>query len=286
MTKASSPVVSPAAATAPHNGFSLISNEKLLALYSTMLKSRLLAARIATAASGKDPKAAAGSEAPIAGMCIDLLPGDTLAPGQRGFAASFIKGLPLSAILAPRPRFRYAALNLVPPALSLAAQLERALEAAKTNKASRNKKLVVAFCGESSVAPDLLHQVMRQAAKRKLALLLVANSDADDESLSNKAKDCDLPVMTVDGADAVALYRVATESMAHARRGSGPTFVDCKPWIYAGQTAAERKKSADSIYRMEEYLTRKGLFDKKLKASVTAQFRKELDAALLFKGLA
>jgi hypothetical protein len=31
---------------------------------------------------------------------------------------------------------------------------------------------------------------------------------------------------------------------------------------------------------MEEYLTRKGLFDRKLKSAVTASFRRELDDAI------
>ena len=45
MTIATAPVVSPAAA-APQNGFSLISNDTLLHIYTTMLKCRLLQQRI------------------------------------------------------------------------------------------------------------------------------------------------------------------------------------------------------------------------------------------------
>lgn len=287
MTKASSTVLSAAGAAAPHNGFSLISNEKLLELYTTMLKCRMIETRVGSAAANTNGlKVAVGGEAPIAGLCADLLPGDTLAPGTRGFAASFVKGLPLNAILAPRPGFRYATLNLIPPSLRLDTQLERALTAAKLNKASRNKKLVVAFCGESSAASGVLHQVMREAGKRKLAMLLVFNSGPDNDEIGDKARECGFPSMTVDGADAVAVYRVATEAITHARRGRGPTLVDCRPWVHAGQSATERRKAADSVFRMEEYLTRKGLFDKKMKPSIKAEFRKELDAALLVKDLA
>jgi pyruvate dehydrogenase E1 component alpha subunit len=278
MTKASTTDLSQAGTTAPHNGFSLISNEKLLALYTTMLKCRMLAARM---------NAHAGSEAPIAGLCADLLPGDTLAPGYLGFGASFIKGLPLNTILSSRlpagsrSRFRYATLNLIPPSLRLDAQLERALAAAKANKASRNKKIVVAFCGESTAASGVLHEVMREAGKRKLAMLLAVNSEPDNDAIGDQAREYGFPSMTVDGADAVAVYRVATEAVTHARRGSGPTLVDLRPWVYPGQTAAARRKAVDSIFRMEEYLTRKGLFDKKFKLKVTASFRREIEAAVL-----
>jgi pyruvate dehydrogenase E1 component alpha subunit len=293
MTIASSKAASPAGAAAPHNGFSLISNEKLLELYSTMLKCRLIQTRIRALAKENGSiglHAAVGREAPIAGVCLDLLPGDTLAPSHLGYRASFVKGLPLSAIFsvlspgAGRSRPRYASLHLIPPSLSLSAQLERALSAAAENKKRRNKMIAVAFCGSSSAAPDLLQQAMRQAGKRNLPMLLVCHSDAHAEDISLKAQECGFPAVPVDGDDAVAVYRVATEAMTHARRGSGPTLIECKPWSPSGAKSPGRKTASDSIARMEEYLTRKGLFDKKFKSAVTTKFRRELDAAVRAAG--
>jgi TPP-dependent pyruvate/acetoin dehydrogenase alpha subunit len=289
MTIASSKAVPLAGATPPHNGFSLISNEKLLELYSTMLKCRMIQTRIRTLAIENGSislHAAVGREATVAGVCLDLLPGDTLAPSHHGYIASFVKGLPFAAIfsaLSPRvtrSRPRYAPLHLIPPSLSLSAQLERALSAARENKASKNKKIAVAFCGSSTAAPDILHEAMRQAGKRNLPMLLVCHSDAHVDDICLKAQDCGFPGVPVDGDDAVAVYRVGTEAMAHARRGSGPTLIDCKPWSPSGEKSAGHKTTSDSIARMEEYLTRKGLFDKKFKSAVTASFRRELDAAI------
>jgi TPP-dependent pyruvate/acetoin dehydrogenase alpha subunit len=166
MTIANSKVVPPAAATPPHNGFSLISNDKLLQIYSTMLKCRMIQARIRILAqqNGDLASGAAGQEAAIAGVVLDLLPGDTLAPSPGGFIPCFVKGLSLNRIfsaLSPRSgsaRPRYAPLNLIPPSLSLAAQLDRAIAAAAENKKSRDKKIAVAFCGNSSASPDVLHE--------------------------------------------------------------------------------------------------------------------------------
>jgi TPP-dependent pyruvate/acetoin dehydrogenase alpha subunit len=289
MTMASKTAVPQAGATTTHNGFSLISNEKLLELYSTMLKCRMLQTHIRTMGNANGwmgQESAEGGEACIAGLCVDLLAGDTLAPGPGGFGASFVKGLPVDKIFSiasragNRPRFRYATRGLIPPMLRLDAQLKRALIAAQANKASRNKNLVVAFCGEAKAAPEFLYEVMRQAGKRKLPMLLVCNSGTDSEDMCLKARECGFPGMTVDGADAVAVYRVTTEAVTHARRGNGPTLVDCKLWVHSGQKAIDRKRAADSILRMEEYLVRKGLFDKKFKASVRSQFRREIDAGM------
>lgn len=291
MTTASSKVVSQLDAAPPHDGFTLISNDKLLELYSTMLMCRMLQARIRTFSGGP---AASNSpvrpEAAIAGATVDLLPGDTLAPSPHGLVPAFIKGLPLGnifPIVVPggvKPRPPYARINLIPPSLSLAAQLERAIEVATANKKARNKRIVVAFCGNSTASPEPLHQAMRKAGKRDLPILLVCHSDSESDEICLKAQECDFPGVIVDGDDAVAVYRVATEAMAHARRGSGPTLIDCKPWVLPGQKPAKGRATHDPILRMEEYLTRKGLFDKKFKSKVTASFRRKLEAAINANG--
>jgi pyruvate dehydrogenase E1 component alpha subunit len=290
MTIASSKVVPPAATTPPHNGISLISNEKLLQLYSTMLKCRLLHARI-RAAANENGSAALSHEAAAVGVALDLLPGDTLAPSPHGFIPAFVKGLPLGSIfsaVAPKgskPRPPYARLNLIPPALSLKAQLDRAINAAIANKKTRNKQIAVAFRGSSNASPDLLHEAMRQAGKRNLPILFVCYSDSDSREICLKAQECGFPGVSVDGDDAVAVYRVATEAIAHARRGSGPTLIDCKPWLLSEHKSGKRQKAGNPILRMEEYLTRKGLFDKKFKSNVTAAFRRELEVAINVNGL-
>jgi pyruvate dehydrogenase E1 component alpha subunit len=121
---------------------------------------------------------------------------------------------------------------------------------------------------------------MRQAGTRNLPILLVCHSSSDCDEICLKAQESGFPGVSVDGDDAVAVYRVATEAIAHARRGSGPTLIDCKPWPLSGHKPGHRQAAGNPIPRMEEYLTRKGLFNKKFKSKVTADFRRELDAAL------
>ncbi len=294
MTTASSKVALTADPETPHNGFSLISNEKLLQLYSTMLKCSMLHARIGVLVNGNGSRAllaALSHEAAAVGVGLDLLPGDTLAPSPCGFIPSFVKGLPLGCIfsaVAPtgaKPLPQYARLNLIPPALGLKAQLDRALDAAIENKRTRNKQIVVAFCGSSSTAPGHLHKAMHQAGKRNLPILLVCHSNSDSDEACLKAREYDFPGVSVDADDAIAVYRVATEAIAHARRGSGPTLIDCKPWPLSGHKPGHRKAAGNPILRMEEYLTRKGLFEKKIKSKVIADFRRELEAALNADGI-
>ncbi len=282
MTIASKQTAAPAGTTPPHNGFSLISNDKLLQLYSTMLKCRMLEKRILvmTQRNGSiGPNAAMSQEASAVGVGVDLLPGDTLAPSHHGLIQCFVKGLPLNRIFSKaNGRSPYTPLNLIPSTFSLGIQLDRAVAAAIANKKNRNKKIAVAFCGFVSASPSLLQETMRIAGKRNLPILLVCHNDTDVD-ICQQAEDSGFPGVTVDGDDAVAVYRVTTEAIAHARRGSGPTLIECKPWPLSAPKPGKRSKPIDPILNMETYLVRKGLFDKKFKSAVIAAFRRELEAA-------
>jgi TPP-dependent pyruvate/acetoin dehydrogenase alpha subunit len=78
-------------------------------------------------------------------------------------------------------------------------------------------------------------------------------------------------VIPVDGHDAVAVYRVATEAITHARKGNGATIIEC---IF------DAGGEADALRRMEEYLTRKSLFRAAWKRKIAAEFAARLGEAL------
>jgi TPP-dependent pyruvate/acetoin dehydrogenase alpha subunit len=257
-----------------HSGFSLISDEKLIEIYSTMLRCRMIEKQIGAAA----PIAA------VAGVAIDLLPSDTLAPSQGALIPCYVKGLSLAALLSihagvtPAPRPNYAALGLVPPSFTFARQLERSLLTAAADRSKKSKRIAVIFCGGGTAGSSELATAMKQAGKKKLPMLFVRESGIEEEDAEAWTRKFGFPAITVDGDDAVAVYRVATESIAHARRGNGPTLIDCKTWPHGKGKRSGRGSGSDPIGNMEAYLTRKGLFSKKLKSSIVANFRRELAA--------
>jgi TPP-dependent pyruvate/acetoin dehydrogenase alpha subunit len=85
------------------NGFSLISSEKLLELYSTMLKCRMIEDSTRILFTNNDFSAnynsAAGREAVAVGVAIDLFPEDTFVPSSGDLIPFFISGLPLETLL-------------------------------------------------------------------------------------------------------------------------------------------------------------------------------------------
>jgi TPP-dependent pyruvate/acetoin dehydrogenase alpha subunit len=92
---------------------------------------------------------------------------------------------------------------------------------------------------------------------------------AEVEDVALKTREFHFPVIPVDGNDVVAVYRVASESITHARMRHSATLIECHLW-----------DGDDPILKMEQYLQRKGLFTPRLKRNIASAFARELDAAL------
>jgi TPP-dependent pyruvate/acetoin dehydrogenase alpha subunit len=135
-----------------------------------------------------------------------------------------------------------------------------------------SKQVVLAFSGPGVQSLDSLHAAMAYAARQKLGIVFVIETDGDSELSSaahtNASGICGIPV---DGNDVVAIYRVAQEAIQRARRGVGPTLIDCKPWPL--------ESAMDPVRRLEQALERRGLETRKLKERTVTAFRKELQAA-------
>ena len=275
-----------AAAPSIQNGFSLISNEKLLQLYATMLKCRMLEERIRI--PGKISKlqgivsGAMGQEAAAVGVILNLGSEDTIAPLPGDVIAGFIKGVPLEDIFAglraPVP-VGHAPLHVLPSCSSLATQLALAAGVALAGKMEKNSRITVTFCGDMVPLPELCQEAMRFAGVHRLPILYVCWNSRPEVDIALETQACGFPCITVDGNDAVAVYRVASEAIAHARKGNGPTLIECKTGFDSGPAEEQHPSADDALLNMEKYLTRKGLFSGESKRQAAAGFGRELDSA-------
>lgn len=298
----------------------LINDEKLKQLYSTMLKCRLLEERARILKKQARFKgnyyAAVGQEATAVGAAIDLRPEDTVAPSHRDFIVNFIKGVPLTALFAQLygrstspdkgrsapAHAGYAPLNIITPASTIAAQLNIGTGVALANQMQKNDKVVMAFSGEGSTSLGFWHEALNFAGVRNLPIVYVCQNNLWAESVSvklqTKVEDISVkavgygfPGITVDGNDAVAMYRVAQEAIHRARTGGGPTLIEAKTYRWYGHSEidpakyrtaeeVEEWKAKDPIAAMERYLTGKKLFTQEWKQQITDEFSQQLDAAI------
>lgn len=78
------------------------------------------------------------------------------------------------------------------------------------------------------------------------------------ESISKFAKRTKLPVLPVDGEDAVAIFRVVQECVLRARMGGGPAVV----WAVLnpiGPRSAQPKRSATPLARLQSYMSARSI---------------------------
>jgi TPP-dependent pyruvate/acetoin dehydrogenase alpha subunit len=216
-------------------GFSLISNRKLLSLYAAMLACRRIAdmprERLGENRAVHRASFLRGHEAAAVGAAIDLLPGDTVAP----------------AVLTD------SALMAINPGVQVAPSFALAVRAAHKN--TDVNKITLLFSSRKRGSESSWLNALTLAGDSNLPVLFVSldrpatpQDAAAVESIRIKRKGYAMPSICVDGNDVVAVYRVASESIAHARNGHGPTLIDCR-----------LSSVGDPLEGMRNYLIGKGL---------------------------
>jgi 2-oxoisovalerate dehydrogenase E1 component alpha subunit len=287
--------------------FSLIGDAKLKRLYAAMVQCRMLDGqlRLLHRQSKSRYISSAGQEAAIVGAAIDLRREDWLVPQHWESVASLVKGVPLATIFSgpdssgldplqasSEPAGKPAhPQKIVPPILSPAAQLNFAAGIAWAAKAANHKGVVMAFCGSVQTSSAQLQPTLRFIAQQRLPLLILARSGIPSRrippgkknqaaSLTGHARACGIPVIPVDRADVVAMYRVAFESIHKARHGGGPTVIEAAAWQLPTKGGTkEGDLPTDPIARMEAYLAGKGLFSDRWKHGLIDRFEHEIEAS-------
>ncbi len=143
-------------------------------------------------------------------------------------------------------------------------------EAATTQSAmaARQAGLVVVYALAGEVPAALWKKALRFAAEQELPVVFVVLPAArvrggkarteEVEGVSALALGCGVPTMVVDADDAVAIYRVAQESIGHARIGGGAALMECVPFVLVGATGKMRV-TKDAIAGLEQYLAQRGI---------------------------
>ncbi len=291
-------------------------------LYSYMLKCRMVEERIRLLyRQGRfagNYFAAVGQEATEVGVTLDLLPEDTIAPSHRNFVTHIMKGTPLPLMFAQiygrktspdqgrsaPAHCGYAPLNVITPSSTIAAQLNIGTGVALAYRLQHRPNVVVALSGEGSTSLGFWHEAVNFAGVRRLPILFVVENNVYAESvpvalqtavddISIKAQAYGIPGVSVDGNDVVAVYAAAREAIDRARKGEGPTLLECRTYRWYGHSEIDPAKyrdpaevaywkSKDPIAAMELRLESAGLWAEEWKKGLEAEFNREIDEAIAF----
>jgi TPP-dependent pyruvate/acetoin dehydrogenase alpha subunit len=283
----------------------LIPPEKLLAIYASMVKCRMLQQKAAglfqQGRLDADLHASLGREACAAAVGVDLQAEDILSIAPGDWLPAFAKGLPAEIIfraLAPRidghsssgseeaKKHNILESGTEQPAI--------VLDRAEGLRSAKRPAIVAAFFQSDGASRQQWQKVLSAAAEKKLPILFVQHaldgrlanaSSARSQSKTPHALFRGVPVIGVDAADPVALYRVAYEAILRARQGRGATLLECAaiPILHTVDPGTNPPlPPPDSVAIMESYLKGKGISPEPSNRQGVAEFARDLDLATRF----
>ena len=249
----------------------LMPNARLRQMYRAILRAHLLGQSLPPAQRGLT----AGREAALVSTSIDLTARDFVLDAFSTAVTHFIRGTPLKHTLNPKdklsalytiksgspfrlpmladPKLRiYAGLGTAASLQSDAALAKKS--AKKTNSSSPDSAVALSISISGEVPAEAWRPALAHAAQHDLPIIFLVLPPtkplrtAKQMDLRAIAHRAGVPAIPVDLADPVALYRVAQESIGHARIGGGPAVIQC----VAFPALASRTPAA--IAHLEEYI--------------------------------
>ena len=119
-------------------------------------------------------------------------------------------------------------------------------------------RCVVCFFGDGASNTGNFHEALNLAAAWTLPVVYVVENNMYGMSvpfknvsatvdIAARAAAYDIPGVVVDGMDPIAVYEAVSAALARARRGDGPTLVECKTYRWYGHSRSDPRK-----YRTKE----------------------------------
>lgn len=165
-------------------------------------------------------------------------------------------------------------------------------------------QVCVCFFGDASTNQGTFHESLNMASIWKLPIVFVCENNHYGISMSqerhqaikdvaDRAAAYNMPGVSVDGNDPLAVYEAASEAVARARAGKGPTLVECKtyrqhghfegdPAIYKPKDEQAAWMEKDPIPRFAKFMVDNGVLTADELAAIDAQVAKEIADAVEF----
>lgn len=240
-----------------------LTKEKLLGFYETMMTIRAFESKaVELFADNQLPGFVhlyLGEEAVATGVCGSLDVKDFITSTHRGHGHLIAKGGKVDLMMAELfgkatgyCKGKGGSMHIADVALGIlgangivGAGQPISVGAAFACKYLKNGAVAVCFHGDGASNRGTFHEAMNLASIWKLPVVFVcennmygiSNCQRDHmvvNDISDRAASYGIPGMTVDGNDVIAVYEAAAEAIDRARRGDGPSIIECKTWRWRG----------------------------------------------------
>lgn len=238
-----------------------------------------------------------GQEASQIGSALVLGKTDWVFPSFREIGVLITLGYPLHMIFQYWSGDERGAMvpdhfNIFPFCVPVGTQIPHAAGAGMAIKYRKEDKVVMVFLGDGATSEGDFHEGMNFAGVFRLPVVFICQNNqwaisvprdhqTASETLAQKAVAYGFEGIQVDGNDVFAVYRAAQEAVEKARRGDGPTFIECFTYRMSDHTTADdasryRKKEDMEAWKQRDPLLRFILYMKK-RGIWTAQFHNDAE---------
>jgi len=299
-----------------------ITTEKMVDMYTNMTKIRMFETRVSELfAAGKVPGFVhlyVGEEAVATGVCANLLVSDYITSTHRGHGHLISKGGDVKFMMAELfgkktgyCKGKGGSMHIADVDLGIlgangivGAGPPLATGAALACHYQGKDSVCVCFFGDGAANQGTTHEAMNLATCWKLPVVFVAENNMYGISsctinsmcvpnIADRASAYDMPGITVDGNDVMAVYEASSEAIKRAKQGQGPSLIECKtyrhrghfegdPCVYRNKEELEEWKEKDPIPRFEKKLLDLGVLSPEKIQEIKSSIKKQIEDAERF----
>jgi len=300
----------------------MVNKEKLLEMLYLMVKIRRVEERLLDIfAQGKIPgfiHVSIGQEAVAAGVCSCLQPSDYIFTTHRGHGQAIAKGIDLNRFMAEiygridgyckgKSGSMHVAckeMGIIGSNGIVGAGIPIALGTAFASAFRGESKVTVCFFGDGAVNEGTFHESLNLASLWNLPVVFCCENNGwaqftpqkvymKLENISKRAESYGMGGVTVDGDDVLKVYEEAERAIVRARKGQGPTLLECKTHRWFGHFAGDAQKyrspkeiqearGFDPIGKFQKFLIDSKYIKPEYINTVEAKIKSEIEEAIAF----
>jgi len=299
-----------------------LGTDDVIGMYRTMLLARLLDQKVwGLNRQGKAPFAVSsqGHEGAQVGSAWAIERGrDTVCPYYRDLGVVLTLGLtarevllgvlakpddPSSGARQMPSHWGCRRLGIISGSSPIATHLPHAVGLAKAIDLRGGDAVVVCYFGDGAASKGDFHEACNFAGIHRLPVVFICENNgyaisvplAKESAVSDiadHAHSYGFPGVIVDGNDPLDVFAATQAAIHRARRGEGPTLVECKTYRYLAHTSddddrtyrspqeVEAWRKKDPLNHMRQYLIEQRLLPEAAEEELLASVRAEIDAAL------
>lgn len=193
-------------------------------------------------------------------------------------------------------------LNIFPVCIPVASHVPHAVGVAMAAKYRGDKTAALVYFGDGGSSKGDFHEGLNFAGVFRLPVVFICQNNqwaisvprerqTAAKTIAQKAFAYGIEGIQVDGNDFFAVYRASRQALERAKRGDGPTLIECDTYRMSDHTTAddstryrqkeeiEQWKPKDPLLRLELYMEKKGLLTDEYRKEVASKAKTAVDEA-------